>query len=102
MSGRSALPNRSTSRNRAAVDTATRLFREQAAVKQRDFLGASQTHIAKGAAMLSDAIEEKLDDVIDRTPGGPQVRPLVESTVQVALATALEALLQRHARPSSR
>jgi hypothetical protein len=74
------------------VDTATRVFRERAATKQREFIGAAQTHIAKGAAMLSDAIEDKLEDVIDRVPGGSQVRPLIESTVQVALATALEAL----------
>jgi hypothetical protein len=84
------------------VDTATRVFRERAATKQREFIGAAQTHVAKGAAMLSDAIEDKLEDVIDRVPGGSQVRPLIESTVQVALATALEALLQRRSRTSSR
>ena len=84
------------------VDTATRVFRERAATKQRQFIGAAQTHVAKGAAMLSDAIEDKLEDVIDRVPGGSQVRPLIESTVQVALATALEALLQRRSRTSSR
>jgi hypothetical protein len=65
------------------VDTTTRVFRERAATKQREFIGAAQTHIAKGAAMLSDAIEDKLEDVIDRVPGGSQVRPLIESTVQV-------------------
>src|ERR1700729_217130 len=84
------------------VDTATRVFRERAATKQREFMGAAQTHVAKGAAMLSDAIEDKLEDVIDRVPGGSQVRPLIESTVQVALATALEALLERRPRTSSR
>ena len=84
------------------VDTATRVFRERAATKQREFMGAAQTQVAKGAAMLSDAIEDKLEDVIDRVPGGSQVRPLIESTVQVALATALEALLQRRSRTSSR
>ena len=84
------------------VDTATRVFRERAATKQREFIGAAQTHVAKGAAMLSDAIEDKLEDVIDRVPGGSQVRPLIESTVQVALATALEALLQRRSRTASR
>jgi hypothetical protein len=52
--------------------------------------------------MLSDAIEDKLEDVIDRVPGGSQVRPLIESTVQVALATALEALMQKHWRQASR
>ena len=60
------------------VDTATRVFRERAATKQREFIGAAQTHVAKGAAMLSDAIEDKLEDVIDRVPGGSQVRPLIE------------------------
>ena len=84
------------------VDTATRVFRERAATKQREFMGAAQTQVAKGAAMLSDAIEDKLEDVIDRVPGGSQVRPLIEFDVQVALATALEALLQRHSRTSSR
>jgi hypothetical protein len=84
------------------VDTATRVFRERAATKQREFMGAAQTHVAKGAAMLSDAIEQKLEDVIDRVPGGSEVRPLIESTVQIALATALEALLQRRPRTSSR
>jgi hypothetical protein len=84
------------------VDTATRVFRERAATKQREFMGAAQTHVARGAAMLSVAIEDKLEDVIDRVPGGSQVRPLIESTVQVALATALEALLQKRPRRSSR
>jgi len=83
------------------VDTATRVFRERAATKQREFIGAAQTQVAKGAAMLSDAIEDKLEDVIDRVPGGSQVRPLIESTVQVALASALEALLQKRPHRSS-
>src|SRR5690242_678068 len=29
------------------VDTATRVFRERAAAKQREFMGAAQTHVAK-------------------------------------------------------
>jgi hypothetical protein len=80
------------------VDTATRVFRERAAAKQREFISVAQTHVAKGAEMLSDAIEDKLEDVIDRVPGGSQVRPLIEATVQVGLATALEALLQKRLR----
>ena len=83
------------------VDTATRVFRERAEIKQREFMGAAQTHVAKGAAMLSDAIEQKLEDVIDRVPGGSEVRPLIESTVQVALATALDALTQKWSRRRS-
>lgn len=84
------------------VDTATRVFRERAMTKQRDFIGVAQTHVAKGAAIVSDAIEDKLEDVIDRVPGGSQVRPLINSTVQMALATALEALLRGGPRTSSR
>ncbi len=77
------------------VDTATRVFRERAATKQREFLSAAQTHVEKGASMLSDVIEQKLEGVIDRVPGGSEVRPFIESTVQIAVATGLEALLQR-------
>ena len=83
------------------VDTATRVFRERAEIRQREFMGSAQTHVAKGAAMLSDAIEQKLEDVIDRVPGGSEVRPLIESTVQVALATALDALTQKWSRRRS-
>ena len=57
------------------VDTATRVFRERAETKQREFMVAAQTYVAKGAAMLSDATERKLEDVIDRVLGGPEVRP---------------------------
>ena len=42
---------------------------------------------------LSDAIEQK--GMIDRMPRGSKVRPLIESTVQVALAIALDSLLQK-------
>jgi hypothetical protein len=80
------------------VDTATRVFRERAEIKQREFLSAAQIHVAQGVALLSDAIEQKLEDVIDRVPGGSEVRPLIESTVQVALATALDSLLQKRPR----
>jgi hypothetical protein len=73
-------------------------FESERRPKQREFIGVAQTHVAKGAAMLSDAIEDKLEHVIDRVPGGSQVRPPIDSTVQMALATALEALLQRRQR----
>jgi hypothetical protein len=61
-------------------------------------MGAAQTQVAKGAAMLSEAIEQKLEDVIDRVPGGSEVRPLIASTVQVALASAIDALTQKWPR----
>ena len=50
------------------VDTTTRVFRERAEIKQREFMGAAQAHVVKGAAMLFDAIEQKFEDVIDRVP----------------------------------
>src|SRR5580693_10579021 len=54
------------------VGTATKVFRERAESKQREFMDAAQTHVAKGATMISDAIEQKLENVIDRVPGGAQ------------------------------
>ena len=48
--------------------------------------------------MLSDEIGKKLENVIDRLPGGINVRALIESSIQVALAAALEGLLRKRAR----
>ena len=48
--------------------------------------------------MLSDEIGRKLENVIDRLPGGINVRPLIKSSVQVALAAALEGLLRRRSQ----
>jgi hypothetical protein len=48
--------------------------------------------------MLSDEIGKKLETIIDRVPGGINVRPLIESLIQVALAAALEGLLRRRSR----
>jgi hypothetical protein len=33
--------------------------------------------------------------VIDRVPGGPEVRPLIEAAIQIALSAALEGLFLR-------
>lgn len=46
------LPLRESSPPSSLVDTASRVFRERAETKQREFMGAAQTHVAKGAAML--------------------------------------------------
>ena len=80
------------------VDSATRVFRERAEAKRRQFVDVAQAQIATGAAMLSDEIEKKLETVIDRVPGGISVRPLLESSIQLALAAALEGLLRRPSR----
>ena len=80
------------------VDSATRVFRERAEAKRQAFVDVAQTQVATGAARLSDEIEKKLGNVIDRVPGGIQVRPLIESALQVALATVLEGLLRGRAR----
>jgi hypothetical protein len=80
------------------LESATRVFRERAEAKRREFVDVAQSQVATGAAMLSDEIEKKLENIIDRVPGGIKVRPLIESSIQVALAAALEGLLRRHSR----
>ena len=106
----SAARNRASRRNVAAlasplrelsqsiVDSATRVLRERAEVKRREFVDAAQTQVAAGAAIVSDQIEQKLETLIDRLPGGANVRPLIESSLQLALAAALEGLLQKRSR----
>jgi hypothetical protein len=80
------------------VQSATKVFRERAEAKRREFVDVAQSQVATGATMLSDEIGKKLETYIDRLPGGINVRPLIESSVQVALAAALEGLLRKRAR----
>ncbi len=77
------------------VNSATKVFRARAEAKRREFVNAAQAQVAMGAAKLSDEIERRLERVIDRAPGGIEVRPLIASTIQIALASALEGLLSR-------
>jgi hypothetical protein len=77
------------------VGSATKVFRERAEAKRREFVGAAQVQVARGAAQLSDEIEKQLESVVDRVPGGIEVRPLIASAIQIALASALEGLLSR-------
>lgn len=80
------------------LDSATSVFRERAEAKRREFVDVAQAQVATGAAMLSDEIEKRLENVIDRVPGGIKVRPLIESSIQVTLAAAVEGLLRRRPR----
>jgi hypothetical protein len=80
------------------VQSATKVFRERAEAKRREFVDVAQSQVATGATMLSEEIGKKLGNVTDRIPGGINVRPLIESSVQVALAAALEGLLRKRAR----
>ena len=80
------------------VQSATKVFRQRAEAKRREFVDVAQSQVATGATMLSDEIGKKLETYIDRLPGGINVRPLIESSVQVALAAALEGLLRKRAR----
>jgi hypothetical protein len=67
-------------------------------VKRREFVDVAQTQIATGAAKFSDEVERRLENVVDRVPGGPEVRPLVQAAIQIALSAALEGLfLKRNA-----
>jgi hypothetical protein len=80
------------------VQSATRVFRERAEAKRREFVDVAQSQVTTGATMLSDEIGKKLETYIDRLPGGINVRPLIESSVQIALAAALEGLLRKRSR----
>lgn len=75
------------------LESASKVFRERAEAKRQAFVEIARSQVATGAAILSDGIERNLEDVIDRAPGGLQVRSLIESSIQVALAAALEGLL---------
>ena len=80
------------------VQSATKVFRERAEAKRREFVDVAQSQVATGATMISDEIGKKLETYIDRLPGGINVRPLIESSVQIALAAALEGLLRKRTR----
>jgi hypothetical protein len=80
------------------VESATRVLRDRAEIKRREFVNVAQGQIATGAARFSDEVERRLENVIDRVPGGPEVRPLIEAAIQIALSAALEGLfLKRNA-----
>ena len=73
-------------------------FQGAGGIETAHVVDVAQTHVASGAARLSDEIEKKLEDVMNSVPGGIQIRPLIESSIQVALAAALEGLLRGRAR----
>jgi hypothetical protein len=80
------------------VESATRVLRDRAEIKRREFVNVAQGQIATGAARFSDEVERRLENVIDQVPGGPEVRPLIEAAIQIALSAALEGLfLKRNA-----
>ena len=85
-----------TSSVRATVDTLTRsatnVFRQRAGAKREEFVVAASSHIAAGASQLSDTIENRVDDLIHNIPASPAMRRVIESAVQMALLSALEAL----------
>ena len=80
------------------VGSATKVFRERAEAKKREFIAAAQAQVATGAASLSDEIERRLENAIDYVPGGTEVRPLIEATIQIALVSVLEGLMYRPAQ----
>jgi hypothetical protein len=91
-----------TDTSASLVETATRVLRDRAELKRREFLNAAQVQIRTGAARFSDEVERKLENVIDRVPGGPEIRPLVAAAIQIALSAALEGLfLKRNVGRSS-
>ncbi len=84
-----------TQSSSSLVDSATRVLRERAEAKRREFVGAAQTQVVSGAEKLSDEIERRVEEVIVGVPGGLQARPLIASAIQIGLAAVLESLLHR-------
>ena len=80
------------------VESASRVFRERAALKRRELVRTAQARIAAAAERLSDEVERKLDDVVDGLPGGGEVKPLIAAAIQIALTAALEGLLRKDPR----
>jgi hypothetical protein len=80
------------------VDSATSVLRAQAESKRREFVATAQTQVGSAAAMVSDEVEKNLEKFLERVPGGASVRPMIESSLQVALAALLEGLLDGRTR----
>ena len=55
----------------------------------------ARAQVATAAAALSDEIENKLEDIVYRVPGGSNVRPLIQSSIQIVLAAAIEGVLRK-------
>lgn len=79
----------------SVLDSASRVFRDRAALKRRELVRAAQARITVGAEKLADELERKLDDVVDQVPGGSEVRPFLAPAIQIALTAAIEGLLRK-------
>ena len=77
------------------VDSATKVLRDRAETKRQQFVSVAQAQVATGAGRFADEVERKLEKVIGRVPGGAEVRPLIESVVQIVLSAALESLFRK-------
>jgi hypothetical protein len=82
----------------SVLDSASRVFRDRAALKRRELVRAAQARITVGAERLADELERKLDDVVDFVPGGSEVRPFVAAAMQIAITAAIEGLLRKDGR----
>ncbi len=79
----------------ALARSAKDVFRDRAEAKRQALMSAASSHIRTGAAQLSDALENGVDDLIGAIPATPATRPLIESAIQMALLMALESLLPK-------
>ena len=91
---------------RATINGLTRsageVFRARIDARRETLFDAAKAHVAAGAAQLSDAIEAGLDDFVADIPAAPPVRPAVETTIQLILLLALEAIMPEHAHERRR
>ena len=79
----------------ALARSATDVFRDRAEAKRQALVSVASSHIKVGATLLSNAIENGVDDFIGKIPATPAARPLIESAIQMALLVALESLLPK-------
>jgi hypothetical protein len=77
------------------IDSATKVLRDRAETKRQQFISVAQAQVATGAGRFADEVERKLETVIGRVPGGAEVRPLIESVVQIVLSATLESLFRK-------
>ena len=84
-----------TESSSSLVDSATKVLRQRAEAKRREFVGAAQAQVVSGAEKLSDEIERRVENMTVGVPGGNRAQPLIASAIQIGLAALLEGLLRK-------
>lgn len=76
-------------------NSAAKVFRERVEARRQAVLAKANAHVAATAAQLSDVVENSVDNLVGGIiPENRVFRPLIESTVQIAMLSILDALLR--------